>query len=180
MNKKIIRKLIALILTTVMMINVVILIRIRLLMFMDPFYREKKAEYILPEGFAPAKEKISWDESLLEPSGWVVRYVSRECIYCKLDYEWERLVPQLERLNYRTILLLTKEADQLNQDQVVPKSAQQIAFIKMDWIKQFRFNGTPTVVIFDKNGRVLWHHTGIMNIANYKSAENVILKNAKG
>jgi thioredoxin-related protein len=55
-----------------------------------------------------------------------------------------------------------------------------MAFVKMDWIKQFRFTGTPIIVIFDNNGRVLWHRGGILNEDDYKSAERTIVKNAKG
>lgn len=166
-------------LVAVMAVNVVILFRILSLSKIDSFYREKKAEYILPDGFTPEKTKISWEESSPAPSGWVVRYASKGCIYCMLDYEWENLVRQLEPLNFRTILLLPKEADQFDKDKVVPETAQQMSFLKVDWVKQFRFSKTPTVVIFDGDGNVLWHHRGMMNNAHYKSAVKAITRNTK-
>ena len=94
-----------------------------------------------------------------------------------MDFEWELLVHQLGPLNYRTILLLPKETDQFDDDQIIPKTAQQMAFVKMDWLKQFRFPGTPMLVVFDNNGRVLWHRSGMLNDADYKSAKNVVLNN---
>jgi thioredoxin-related protein len=50
----------------------------------------------------------------------------------------------------------------------------------MDWIKQFRFVATPTIVVFDNNGRVLWHRIGMLKEADYESVEKVVVKNAKG
>ena len=180
MKKKIIEILTVTVLLIVMIINAIMLTHTWQLIHTDSFYREKKATYILPEGFSPIKTRVSWEESLRETSGWVVRYASRGCIYCKLDFEWERLVPLLERLNYRTILLLPNEADQFDEGQVFPETARQMAYVKMDWIKQFRFTGTPIVVIFDNKGRVLWHRSGMLNEVDYKSAEKVVKKNAKG
>jgi len=166
-------------LVVIMASNAFILVRIRLLINTNAILRYKKISYIVPDGLTPATTKLLWDESLPAPSGWVVRYASNGCFYCKLDFEWERLAPQLELLNYRTILLLPKEENQFDENQIIPKTAQQIAFIKMDWIKQFRFTGTPTVVIFDTNGRMLWHHNGIMSNADYESAKKAITNNAK-
>jgi len=116
MKSNLIGKLITAILAIIMTFNIFMLIRIWFLIPPDSFYREKKVEYILPEGFTPEKIKISWNESLPKPSGWVVRYTSSGCIYCEQDVEWERLIPQLERLNYRIILLLPKSSDQLDKE----------------------------------------------------------------
>jgi hypothetical protein len=179
MMKKIIERFAAAALVIVILINIVILTNIWRIMNTDSIVRENKVSYILPDGFTPAKTKISWDESPLIPSGWVVRYTSKGCRYCTLDSEWERLVSQLERFNYRTILLLPTEVDQFDDDQILPESAKQMAFVKMDWIKQFRFTGTPTTVIFDNNGRVLWQHFGMLKEADYESAGKAIVKHTK-
>jgi len=180
MKAKIIGRLTAAALVIVMAGNAFILVRIWMLTQTDSFYREKKAVYILPEGFTPAKTKVSWGESLPAPSGWVVRYASSGCIYCMLDFEWERLVSQLELHNYRTILILPKETDQFDEDRIIPENAQQMAYVRIDWVKQFRFTGTPTLVIFNNNGRVLWHNRGMLNEADYKSAKKAVLRNVKG
>jgi len=177
--KKIIERFATITLIIVMLINVFILIRIRLVMNTDSILREDKTSYIFPDGFTPAKMKITWDESLSAPSGWVVRYASKGCRYCALDAEWERLIPQLEHLDFRTILLLPTETDQFDEDQMIPERAKQMAFVRMDWIKQFRFTGTPTTVIFDNNGRVLWRHYGMLKEADYKSAEKAIVKHTR-
>lgn len=179
MKEKIINGFVTATLIIVMLMNVLILTRIRVIMNADSILRENRASYILPDGFTPEKNKISWDESLSMPSGWVVRYSSKGCKFCLLDFEWERLVPQLERLNYRTILLLPTEADQFDEGQMISGNAKQMVFVRMDWIKQFRFTGTPTTVIFDNNGRVLWKHFGIMKEADYKSAGRAITRHTK-
>jgi len=180
MKEKLIGKLTTIILAAIMAFNAIILARIWLTMDIDSFYREKKTEYTLPEGFTPANTKISWDESFPAPSGWVVRYASSGCIYCRLDFDWERLIPLLERLNYRVILLLPEEERAFEEEQLMPETAQQAAFVKMDWVKQFRFTVTPTLVIFDNNGRVIWHHEGMLNDEDYESAEKAISRNIKG
>jgi len=179
MTTKIIDKSTTILLIIIITVNVFMLIRIWSPMDTNAVLREKKTSYILPDGFTPGKTKVSWNDSLLASSGWVVRYASKGCIYCVQDTEWERLVPQLERLNYRTILLLPREADQFDEDQIISQAVRQMAFVKMDWIKQFRFSGTPTIVVFDNNGRVLWHRTGMLQEADYESAEKVIIKNVK-
>jgi len=179
MKEKIIGKITTAVLVIVIMCNAFMMVRIWLTMRADSFYREKKAEYVLPDGFTPQKIKIAWDESLSPPSGWVVRYAGRGCIYCKLDFEWERLATRLEQLNYRTILLLPNDADKFDEDGIIPWNAQQMAYVSMDWVKQFRFSGTPTVVIFNDSGRVLWHGKGMLSEADYISAEKAVVKNAK-
>jgi len=155
MIKNIIGKITLTVLAFAIAVNVFMLVRINLLAHADSLYRERKSEYILPDGLAPTGTKVSWDESSQKPSGWVVRFVSSGCIYCKMDFEWEKLVPLFERYNYRTILLLPRETDQFDEDQIFPETARKMAFVKMDWIKQFRFSGTPTIVVFDNKGRVL-------------------------
>ena len=179
MKENLIGKLATSVLILVIAVNVFILFRIWQMMPMDSFYREKKTEYILPDGFTPEKTKVLQDESSSALSGWVVRYASRGCIFCNLDYEWERLVPVLERNNYRTILLLPNETDQFAESRVLPESAEQMAYVKMDWIKQFRFTGTPTLVIFNNKGRVLWHRTGMLQDVDYESIVKTIENNRK-
>ena len=168
------------ILVILMVINVFLLIRTKILMKDNAVLRENKETYILPDGYTPAAIKAAWDSSSPSPSGWVVRYASNECIYCKLDFEWERLASTIERINYRTTIILPDESYQFNDDAVIPVNAQQIAFVNIEWIRQFRFTKTPVIIVFDNNGRVLWHHVGMLNEDDYKSAEKVIVKNSKG
>lgn len=179
MKKNLIGKLITVVLIIIMGINAFMLIRLRMVLNTDAVLRENKASYTFPDGFTPEGLKISQDESSVPASGWVVRYASKGCVYCMLDFEWEWLVPQLEQRNYRSIVLLPKEEDRFDEDRIVPRTAQQMAFVKMDWLKQFRFTGTPTVIIFDNKGHVLWSHYGILKEADYKSAEKTIAENVK-
>jgi hypothetical protein len=179
MKGNIVEKLTTTILVLAIAVNAFMLVNIWLPTNTNVALRENKPSYILPDGFAPGKTKISWNDSLPTPSGWVVRYASKRCVYCLQDSEWERLALQLERLNYRTIVLLPKEADQFDEGEIIHQTVRQMAFVNMDWIKQFRFTMTPTVVVFDNNGRVLWHRTGMLQEADYKLAEKAITKNAK-
>jgi len=179
MKDKLFGSMITILLLACMAINVFILMRIWFSLNTDSVLREKKASYILPDGISPMKTNVAWDDSFSSPSGWVVRYASRGCIYCNLDYEWENLIPIFERYHYRTILLLPKESDQFDENQIQSIYIKQMAYAKVDWIKQFRFTGTPTVIIFDNNGRVLWHRSGMLKETDYKSAEKAIVKNAK-
>lgn len=179
MKEKILERFATAALLIVMLMNVFILTRIWMIMNTDSILRENKATYILPDGFAPEKTKITWDESQSTPSGWAVRYARNGCDFCTSDLEWKRLAEQLERHNYRTIILLPTEAGKVDEDEMFSESAKQMAFIKMEWVKQFRFTGTPTTVIFDNDGRVLWRQFGKLSEADYKSAEKAILKHNK-
>jgi len=178
MKAKLIDKLLTTLLVVIMLINAFILTQTWFSMNASAVVlRENKVSYILPDGFTPEKTRITWDDSLPASSGWVVRYTSKGCTYCAQDSEWERLVLLLERHNYRTVLLLPTEKNKYDEDE---QTLQQMAFVKMDWIKQFRFTGTPTVVVFDNSGRVLWHRVGMLNESDYESAVKIIVKNAKG
>jgi len=179
MKKVLINKLLSAALLIIMTANIFMLIQIRILMNTTAILREIKESYILPDGFTPSGTKITWNESSTPPSGWVVRYASNGCIYCKLDHEWERLAYQLEQENFRIITLLPNEMNQFDDAQIIPKTARQMVFIKMDWAKQFRFIGTPSVIIFDNNGHVLWHRTGMLNDVDYVSAKKVVLRKIK-
>jgi len=173
MKEKSIEIVITIVLIVIMAINVFFLICINLPMNADAILQESKATYMLPDGFSPENTKLSLNESS-SPAGWVVRYASNGCIYCKLDFYWEHYASKLESLNYRIILLLPKEEDKFDDDRIISKTLQQLAFIKPEWIKQFRFTGTPTVVIFDNNGRVLWRHAGLLKEVDYNSLKMAI------
>ena len=161
-------------LVIIMTINAVMLIRVWILANTNAILRDTKATYILPDGYSPDKIKISWNESVPVPSGWAIRYAGSGCIFCKLDYEWEHLAAHLERLNYRTIILLPNVASKYDEVSIIPKNAKQMAFVKMDWLKQFRFIGTPTLIIFNNRGRVIWHRNGMLSEADYIAAKKAI------
>ena len=175
MKEKITEKIIIAIVVIAMSVNAFMLIHTWMLMNTNATLRENKASYILPDGFTPEKTKVTSNAPL--PSGWAVRYASSGCIYCKLDFEWENLASQLERRNYRIITILPNASSQFDKDQIIPKNAWQMAYVKMDWIKQFRFLGTPTVIIFDSKGHVLWQCTGMMSSSDYEAAAKAIIKN---
>jgi hypothetical protein len=178
MGRNLIEKSTLMILIIIMVANATILIRIWMLMRTEAILRENKTSYILPyDGYTAEKNKLSWDKSLPIPSGWVVRYARSGCVYCKLDFEWERLFSLLEHSNYRTIIALPQETDRIASVGVIPKHVQQMAFVKMNWIKQFRFTATPSVIIFNNEGRILWNHVGMMSDADYKSAKKAIGNN---
>ena len=179
MKENIIGKLVYIVLVALMAFNAFMLVSIWQLIRTDSLYRKKKVEYILPDGYTPTKTKILWEETLPVTSGWVVRYASSSCMYCKLDYEWEYLFHLLKSSNYRTLLLLPRSDDQFEEDQIQSEGIRQLAYVKMDWIKQFRFTKTPTVVIFDSSGRVLWQHRGMLKDADYESAKKVVIRNIK-
>jgi len=96
-----------------------------------------------------------------------------------LDFEWERLVSLLDRIKYRTIILLPKEIGQFEIDRMTSKTIQQFAFVKMDWIKQFRLLGTFTVIIFDNARHILWRRSVILKEEDYISVKKVLIYNAK-
>ena len=176
---KIIRNFIAIILVVFMVVNAFILLQIYLVTETESLLKEKKLSYVFPDGLTPLKTKAIWSDSTSDLTGLAVRYVSSGCIYCRLDFDWQSLNNILEQLNYRTILLLPSSSERFDDDHIFPNNTQQFAFVKMDWVKQFRFTETPTTLIFNNNGQVIWHNNGMLNNDDYQLAKDAVIKNAQ-
>src|SRR5690348_13550984 len=113
----------------------------------------------LLRGFSPT----GTDPSLISPiHGWAVRYASRTCPYCSRDTQWKELAPLLEAHGYPIVVLLPQVGDAISDKDMVPSDASQIALVDMNWIKRFRLSVTPSLLIFSRDGRLIWSRQGML------------------
>jgi hypothetical protein len=92
----------------------------------------------------------------------VVRYAAQSCGYCARDIEWPQLAGQMRQRGVRVVVLLPRASERFSQDALVPSDAPQIAFISMEWMTQFRLTMTPTVMLYDTAGDLIWAQEGVL------------------
>ncbi len=96
-------------------------------------------------------------------SGFAVWYGSHNCPFCRRDEEWGRLSLKLQQQGLRVLVLLPGAGDEFPADRLKPKEAPQIAYASADWLKRYPLFVTPTLLIFDANRQLIWHHRGMLN-----------------
>jgi len=114
-----------------------------------------------PVAFEVAGSAVN-DISPRPRTGWAVRYVSRNCGYSASDSNWPRMASELERLGYPITLLAPRVGDEMLTEKVTPAGTRQAAFVSIDWIKSFQLTMTPTLLVFDSHGQLIWHHEGTL------------------
>ncbi len=101
--------------------------------------------------------------------GWVIRYSTPGCEFSRADQKrWTNLKHALVSRGFR-IYEIPPYASDLDR-RSVEQDETQIAFVDVDWMKRYRLTGTPTTIVFDKRGHVIWAHVGTMNEDDQKSA----------
>ena len=131
-----------------------------------------------PAGPAAAVDGFEANWKRLEPlsshSGWAVRYAAKTCAFCAEDTQWERLSAQLIKSGFKVTVLLPSADEAYPAQSLVPAGAPQIAFVSMDWMKQFRITITPSLLLFDRSGRLIWQQQGVLSPTNVEQALEVI------
>lgn len=127
-----------------------------------------------PYGYDPVGQPLNVLRPGRTVKGWVVRYAARDCHYCREDAQWPRLANELEDLHYQVIILLPNAKQAFSKNDLVPSDALQEAFVSMDWVKQFRLNMTPTVLIFDCNQHLIWFQRGMLSPTARESALHAV------
>jgi thioredoxin-related protein len=49
-------------------------------------------------------------------------------------------------------------------------SETQISYVDVSWMKWYRLTSTPTTLLFDGHGKLIWSHIGTMDKDDQKSA----------
>jgi hypothetical protein len=120
-----------------------------------------------PDGFAADGEKAAAPKS---PSGWVVRYSAQSCKYCRKDENlWNPLQSELQRMGYQVFVVVPSARDEFSHQDASVLGTQQLTYVNMGWIKQFRLSETPTVLIFNNDG-LIWSHQGTLGASDPASA----------
>lgn len=126
----------------------------------------------------PVPRVVGWSaderpgEAQLEKGtkGWVVRYFSTQCSYCMSDDVGTRLAKDLHASGFPVTILAPSPSEVIADESVVAEGMARLSFISMDWIRQVRLNGTPSLLIFDFADRLIWFHQGRMNEATAAAA----------
>jgi len=137
--------------------------------------REEHSAISPPDGFTVtgAREIPKW----LPPSGWAVRYASNNCGYCKQDEaRWTRMATELRRLNFQIVTVVPESRDAYPANAEALKQTDQIVFVDIGWLKNFRLDKTPTLLIFDPRHGLIWSHRGVLETEDQGSAMRTIKK----
>ncbi len=124
------------------------------------------------EGYTASAERL---KCLSRFQGiWAVRYTSKSCGYCALDLEWDQLALQMESAGWPVIILVPKAAEEIAKEGVIPKGSPQAVYVSMEWTKRFRLTMTPSVLIFNSKGKLIWHRQGMLASPDVESAIQAI------
>lgn len=106
--------------------------------------------------------------------GWAVRYVSKDCGYCETDVHGKRLISELEELGMPVAILVPRAGEEV-ADGMFAAASPQMTFVPVGWIKQLRLTVTPTLMIFDGKGALVWHHQGTLQPDDVTEAMSLVM-----
>ena len=109
--------------------------------------------------------------------GWVLRFASIRCHYCKKDEAfWSPLSKKLRDMGYKLIMVSPTAADAYPHEYEMSSGALQEAFLDMDSIRSLRLTMTPTLLIFDRRHGLIWSHNGTLDATSSAAALQVVKK----
>lgn len=121
-----------------------------------------------PSGVAPPPDGYTSSDpeglvTVQSGHGWAIRYASRGCQYCQEDeLLWNPLKSKLYGLGYKIIVLVPSAKDEFPANSPSLSGVQQESFVNIAWIRQFQLTVTPTLLIFDSRGRLIWLRQGML------------------
>jgi hypothetical protein len=109
-----------------------------------------------------------------QKAGFAVWYASSRCPYCQKDDEWRRLAVALQQRGLRVLVLLPSVADSFAADEPLLGDAQQVAYMNAEWLRRYPLSVTPTLLIFDREQRLIWHKYGMLKPADTRAALSAV------
>jgi len=129
-----------------------------------------------PSGYSADGKRIS--TLGLAARGWVVRYASPLCKFCRADEaQWSKLKSQLIARGYQIYELPPSLRGAYSNSAPELAGETQIVFVDVGWIRNRRFAGTPITSLFDAHGRVIWTHIGGLEADDQRGALRVDMLN---
>jgi hypothetical protein len=108
-------------------------------------------------------------------TGWAVRYASRFCKFCQKDEpKWQSLKSHLASNSYLIFTIPVTAAESYPEHASALSGTSQISYVDVEWIKRYRLSATPTTLIFNRSGKIIWTHAGTMTDDDEKSAIHAI------
>lgn len=126
-----------------------------------------------PAGARQLLEGLSANGQTVTVNGspvWAVRYLSNKCGYCESDEHGKRLAEQLRRSGIKVITLVPRAGEEIADE---PR-AEQVTFVPMEWMRRFRLSVTPTFLVFDAGGSLLWQHEGKLAAGDAADALDIV------
>lgn len=134
-------------------------------------YNAADSSFPMPQAFAANGTPLR----LTKGRGWVVRFASSRCSYCKVDEaRWTKLSKDLKERGYQTLVITPTVGDLYSSDHLTPADALQGPFVQIDWIRKFKLIGTPTLLIFGSDGKLIWSHAGTLGSFDEDSAKQAL------
>jgi hypothetical protein len=139
---------------------------------MSPLYFSSSSYALVSapvDGYSAASTKIA--VGFAPTRGWAVRYASQTCEYCRADEpQWSRLKSRLLENGYRIYVIPPNAQGAYPEGASAIFGTTQIPYVSVGWIKQYRLVGTPTTLLFNGSGKMIWAHLGEISRFDQESA----------
>jgi len=131
----------------------------------------------LLEGYGDSGRLVPWPDS----DCVAVRYEDASCGFCEQDdqHGWAALAASLQAARCTFRLVLAEPANG-KMRHATPAAVPQLTLVQMGWLAQFRLTVTPTTLLFDRDGQLLWAHEGALGSVNIASAERLLSRFVPG
>ena len=122
-----------------------------------------------PEGYSADGMVVNSSTGMTK--GWIVRYASQACKVCATDrVQWRNLRSALLEKGYRVYVILPTAGDAYPNGSSDIENSTQILYPSIEWIKRYRLTATPTTLLFNSRGEMIWSHLGKISQEDQKAA----------
>jgi glutaredoxin len=112
-------------------------------------------------GYSGGDEIVQVSSS--DQTGYVVRYTSAHCPYCKRDESaWLELAHIFQKHGFSVIKLVPRSTDAHVFRGGSSTYPPEISFISTAWLERVRLDVTPAIVAVSAHGIVIWSHKGTL------------------
>lgn len=159
------------------LIAAIITARIQLVSIQEGYGKDAEStEPTVFRGYREDGAPINYAQSQV---GFAIWYASRTCPYCKRDYQWDKLASQLQIDGVPIAILLPAAGFGFSYLETRPLGADQVAFVDAAWLKRYPLSVTPTLLIFDRKGQLIWYKWGVLTEEDRRNALAAVAKSQK-
>jgi hypothetical protein len=113
-------------------------------------------------------------------TGYVVRYTSDHCGYCKRDESaWLELAHVFQERGLSIVDVVPRSEDAHVFGHGAFTDFPEISFVSTAWLERVRFDVTPSIVVVSGHGTVLWSHKGTLTSDDIAAATRVVTRGTR-
>jgi hypothetical protein len=112
------------------------------------------------------------------PGPLVVRYAAKGCPYSHSDEVWTSFAEEMRSRGAKVAVLLSAAKQAFDGETLVPSGIPQAAFVSLEWMSRFRLSSTPTVLLFDAGGALVWAEEGTLRSDSIERAVRALERTA--